>query len=152
MHTRRRSLRRRTFPSSSRYAAERNGDALDSNAWTTQGTYELSDVTWKPTFTYRYAFFQGDDPATAADEAFDPLFPGFYDWGYWWQGEIAGEYFLSNSNLASHLVRAHFTPAESVSGGLLFYRFRLDQPGIGTGRRSPRRTWPSRPTSTRTGK
>jgi len=111
------------------YAAERNGDALDSNAWTAQGAYELSDVTWKPTLTYRYAFFQGDDPDTPANEAFDPLFLGFYDWGYWWQGEIAGEYFLSNSNLASHLVRAHFTPAESVSGGLLFFRFRLDQPG-----------------------
>ena len=61
--------------------------------------------TWKPKLSYRYAFFQGDDPATAANEAFDPLFLGFYDWGTWWQGEIAGEYFLSNSNLKSHLVR-----------------------------------------------
>ena len=26
---------------------------------------------------------------------------GFSDWGTWWQGEIAGEYFLSNSNLRS---------------------------------------------------
>jgi hypothetical protein len=109
------------------YASERNGEALDSNAWSAQGTYELSDVAWKPAFTYRYAFFQGDDPATAANEAFDPLFPGFYDWGTWWQGEIAGEYFLSNSNLQSHLVRAHVTPNDSVSGGLLFWKFRLDQ-------------------------
>jgi hypothetical protein len=38
------------------------------------------------------AFFQGDDPDTASNEAFEPLFPGFYDWGTWWQGEIAGEY------------------------------------------------------------
>ena len=36
---------------------------------------------WKPTLTYRYAFFEGDDPATAANEAFDPLFLGFHDWG-----------------------------------------------------------------------
>ena len=50
--------------------------------------------------------FEGDDPDTADNEAFDPLFLGFYDWGTWWQGEIAGEYFLSNSNLKSHLVRA----------------------------------------------
>ena len=48
------------------------------------------------------------------NEAFDPLLPGFYDWGTWWQGEIAGEYFLSNSNLKSHLIRAHVTPSESV--------------------------------------
>ena len=96
------------------YASERNGDALDSDAWTLQGAYQFSDVTWTPTLSYRYAFFEGDDPATAANEAFDPLFLGFYDWGTWWQGEIAGEYFLSNSNLMSHLVRVH-VDAERVA-------------------------------------
>lgn len=74
------------------YTSERNGEALDSNAWTLLGAYELQDVSWKPKLSYRYAFFQGDDPATAANENFDPLLPGFYDWGSWWQGEIAGEY------------------------------------------------------------
>jgi hypothetical protein len=109
------------------YASERNGEALHSNAWTAQGAYELSDVSWKPTLTYRYAFFQGDKPETADNEAFDPLFVGFYDWGYWWQGEIAGEYFLSNSNLKSHLLRAHVAPNDAVGGGLMFFRFSLDQ-------------------------
>ena len=110
------------------YASERNGEALDSNAWTLQGAYELSEVNWKPKLTYRYAFFQGDNPDTAGNEAFDPLFLGFYDWGYWWQGEIAGEYFLSNSNLVSHLIRAEVSPSEAVGGGLMFYKFNLDQP------------------------
>jgi Alginate export len=110
------------------YASERNGDALDSNAWTLQGGYQFSDLTWKPTFTYRYAFFQGDDPDTVTNEAFDPLFLGFYDWGTWWQGEIAGEYFLSNSNLKSHLVRAHVSPSDAVRGGLMFFKFSFDQP------------------------
>ena len=110
------------------YASERNGEALHSNAWTAQGAYEFSQATWKPTFTYRYASFQGDDPETAGNEAFDPLFPGFYDWGSWWQGEIAGEYFLSNSNLKSQLVRAHVAPTDALSGGLMFYRFGLDRP------------------------
>ena len=110
------------------YAAERNGAALRSNAWTVQGAYELSTVTWKPAFTYRYAFFQGDNPDTAENEAFDPLFPGFYDWGYWWQGEIAGEYFLSNSNLKSHLFRAHVAPSDKVGGGVLLFKFNLDRP------------------------
>ena len=110
------------------YASERNGEALHSNAWTAHGAYELSDVNWKPTFTYRYAFFQGDNLDTPDNEAFDPLFLGFYDWGYWWQGEIAGEYFLSNSNLKSHLVRTHVAPNDAVGGGLMFFRFSLDQP------------------------
>ena len=108
------------------YASERNGEALHSNAWTAQASYELSDVTWKPTFTYRYAFFQGDDPETTNNEAFDPLMLGFYDWGYWCQGEIAGEYFVSNSNLISHQLRVHAQPSEAISTGLIFYDFRLD--------------------------
>jgi hypothetical protein len=110
------------------YASERNGEALDSNAWTLQGAYQLSKMTWKPRFSYRYAFFQGDDPTTIANEAFDPLLLGFYDWGTWWQGEIAGEYFLSNSNLISHQYRAHVQPNDAISGGVIFFNFRLDQP------------------------
>jgi hypothetical protein len=110
------------------YASERNGEALDSNAWTVDGAYELSTVTWKPKLSYRYALFQGDDPETATNEAFDPLFLGFHDWGTWWQGEIAGEYFLSNSNLKSHLVRVHVTPRDALSGGLMFYKFAFDHP------------------------
>jgi Alginate export len=110
------------------YAAERNGDLVDANAWTVKAGYELSSVTWKPALSYRYAFFQGDDPTSPANEAFDPLLPGFSDWGSWWQGEIAGEYFLSNSNLISHQVRAHVSPTDKVSGGLILYDFRLDHP------------------------
>ena len=111
------------------YAREDNGAALDSTGWTAQAAYAMSRVAWKPRLSYRYAFFEGDDPATPANEAFDPLFPGFHDWGTWWQGEIAGEYFLSNSNLISHQVRLHLTPSEAVGAGLMAYVFRLDQPG-----------------------
>ena len=110
------------------YASERNGNALDSNAWTLQGSYELSKVAWKPKLTYRYAFFQGDNLATPANENFDPLFLGFHDWGTWWQGEIAGEYFLSNSNSISHMVRAHVSPTDAIGGGLMFFKFKLDHP------------------------
>jgi hypothetical protein len=62
------------------------------------------------------------------------LLLGFSDWGTWWQGEIAGEYFLSNSNLKSHLIRLHASPLESVSGGLMFFKFSLDKPeSVGSG-------------------
>jgi hypothetical protein len=110
------------------YAMERNGDALDSDAWTLQGTYQTVQALWTPKLTYRYASFEGDDPATTANEAFDPLLVGFYDWGTWWQGEIAGEYFLSNSNLNSHQFRVHFTPSGRTGLGFIFYNFQIDQP------------------------
>ena len=110
------------------FAREDNGDLIASTAWMAQGAYELSKVGWKPKLSYRYAFFEGDDPGTTENEGFDSLLPGFYDWGTWWQGEIAGEYFLSNSNLISHQVRVHLTPSESLSGGLMGFVFQLDQP------------------------
>ena len=87
----------------------------------------MSQVAWKPRLSYRYAYFEGDDPATPKNEGFDSLLPGFYDWGTWWQGEIAGEYFLSNSNLSSHQLRLHLTPSESVGAGLIAFAFKLDQ-------------------------
>jgi Alginate export len=110
------------------YALEDNGAALDSTAWNVLVAYQL-DIVWKPKVSYRYAIFEGDDPATPDNEAFDGLLTGFYDWGAWWQGEIAGEYFVSNSNLISHQLRVHTTPNDAISTGLIFYDFLLDQPG-----------------------
>jgi hypothetical protein len=110
------------------YAMEDNGDLRSSTAWNLLGAYELSKMSWKPKLSYRYAFFQGDDPGTTKNESFDMLLPGFYDWGTWWQGEIGGEYFLSNSNLISHQVRVHVKPSGSVGAGLFGYVFKLDQP------------------------
>ena len=110
------------------YAREENGSTLGSTAWMAEAGYEFGAVAGKPKLSYRYAYFQGDDPSTEKSEGFDPLFPGFYDWGTWWQGEIAGEYFLSNSNLISHQARVHFTPTESLGAGLIGFLFKLDQP------------------------
>jgi len=109
------------------YALEDNGALLDSEAWNALAAYQFSGG-WMPKVSYRYAIFEGDDPTTAANEAFDGLLTGFSDWGTWWQGEIAGEYFVSNSNLISHQLRLHATPNESVSMGFLLFDFALDKP------------------------
>lgn len=108
------------------YAKEDNGSKLDSTAWNALVAYQFESA-WTPKLSYRYAFFEGDDPKTSKNEGFDGLLTGFYDWGTWWQGEIAGEYFLSNSNLISHQLRVHTKPSESVGTGLIFYDFLLDQ-------------------------
>jgi alginate export protein len=113
------------------YAMEDNGDLIDSTAFTAQVGWQLESA-WKPKISYRYAEFDGDDPDTAKNEAFDSLWTGFYDWGAWWQGEIAGEYFASNSNLVSHQLRVHTKPSEAIGTGLILYDFKLqqDQPGL----------------------
>ena len=85
------------------------------------------------------------------NEGFDSLLPGFYDWGSWWQGEIAGKYFLSNSNLISHQVRLHLTPTDAIGTGLIFFKFSADKAGRRRSRRDLRRRRRRRWTGTWTG-
>ena len=72
----------------------------------------------------------GDDPDTEEDERFRPLAYGFTDYGTWYQGEIAGNYPLENSNLISHLLRAQAFPTEKLTLNLLYYNFKLDEKQI----------------------
>jgi len=108
------------------YAKEDNGDLIDSDAWNAELGWQFEGA-WKPKVSYRYAVFEGDDPNTTDNEAFDGLWTGFYDWGTWWQGEIAGEYFASNSNLVTNTLRVHTKPTESISTGLILIDFKTDQ-------------------------
>ena len=108
---------------------EDNGQALDATAWYIQPSWTWDEARWPTVLYYRYAYFEGDNPDTPANEDYDPLFPGFYDWGSWWQGEIAGEYLISNSNLVSHMLRLHTDPTSRIGTGLIWFDFSLDQPG-----------------------
>jgi hypothetical protein len=108
-------------------AYEENHNLMHSTAWNALGAYQLSKLPWKPKLSYRYAFFEGANPNKAVNTAFDPLYVGFYDWGTWWQGEIAGEYFLSNSNNISHQARIHMSPTDKLGWGVIGYWFYADQ-------------------------
>jgi len=44
---------------------------------------------------------------------------GLSDWGYWFQGELLGEWVLPNSNLRSHMVRLELTPNDVFTFNLL---------------------------------
>ena len=105
------------------YAYEDNGEQADVERLDGRGGVRIRGRGREAKARYRYSFYEGDDPSTPKSEAFDPLFPGFHDWGTWWQGEIAGEYFLSNSNLTSQQARVHFAPTESLGTGLIGYSF-----------------------------
>lgn len=110
------------------YVKEDNGVALDSQAWYTNFAWQFKELSWQPQLSYRYASFEGDDPDTLKNEAFDPLRYGFPDWGTWFQGEIIGEYVLGNSNLNSHLLRLKAKPNKDLSLNLLYFMFLSDQP------------------------
>lgn len=97
------------------YVYEDNGDLVSDSGWYLSAGYQWKDVPWTPTLTYRYASFS---------ENYDPLFYGFYDWGYWYQGEVLGEYVLSNSNLDSHMLKFNVKPLEAVSASLFYFSFK----------------------------
>ena len=108
------------------YVNQDNGDSLEASAWYLSAEYPWKDVAWSPSLTYRYASFEGGDDSSGQSNNYDPLFYGFYDWGYWYQGEVLGEYVLSNSNLNSSMVRVGLDPTDDIHVNLFYYNFKLD--------------------------
>ena len=78
--------------------------ALDAYAWYISPSYTFSAAAWTPTLYYRFASFSGDDPNTADNEGYDPLFYGATGYNTWFIGEIAANYsgpFSSNADVHS---------------------------------------------------
>jgi len=100
------------------YVYEDADDGYDAgHGWYVSGSYQFEKIPWKPELTYRYANF---------DQDYDPLYYGIYDWGYWYQGEILGEYVLLNTNLKTQMVRLKANPIDPVTVNLFYYNFKLD--------------------------
>lgn len=101
----------------------------EGDAWYIEPQYTFSNISYSPKLTYRYSVFSGDDDATDGDsEAFDPLFYGFgRGWGTWFQGEIAGEYLLFNTNQNTHMFKADIYPTETTNLGVAYYINELEE-------------------------
>jgi hypothetical protein len=93
----------------------------EAYAWYVTPAYQLSTLPWTPQLSYRYASFSG-----GGTRGFDSLFTGLPEWGSWFQGELLGEYILSDSNLNSHQVRLQVKPLEKVTVNLIYYKFLLN--------------------------
>jgi len=103
------------------------GKASDGEGWFARAKYQWEDVGWTPELSYRYTHLSGDDPDSQKNERFSPIAYGFTDWGTWYQGEIAGEYILENSNLNSHQLRLQLFPSDSLALSVFYYKFLLDE-------------------------
>jgi hypothetical protein len=101
---------------------------IDAQGWYAQAGWFFEETTWAPWVGYRYATFDGDNPRTATDERFREIAYGYTDYGFWFQGEITGNYPLANGNLNSHMFRVKGTPSESLTLNFFYYDFSLDQP------------------------
>lgn len=113
---------------STEYAFEKNGSRFQSNGGFAKISYGFDDVAWSPELSFRYTGLQGDNPNTPQNESFNPLAYGFSDWGTWYQGEIIGEFVLSNTNLLSYLFSVKLKPHKTLYLQLFYYHFIIDQP------------------------
>ncbi|MFD2233182.1 hypothetical protein [Phaeospirillum tilakii] len=111
---------------------ERNdgtGRRLAAEGWYAEAGWSFSALPWRPVLTYRYAHFSGDDPASRdRSENFDPLRYGMVrGWGSYYHGEVAGQYYLFNSNENLHMVQLAAGPREDLRVGAIWYALALDR-------------------------
>ena len=91
-------------------------------------------VTFAPFFKASYIYYSGDDPTTADNEGFDPLFYGWKDWGQWFVGSI-NSWTLSPTNQQATMLEAGLYPSQTTMFRAQYYDFDLDYesvPGAGT--------------------
>ncbi|ARS26651.1 alginate export family protein [Sphingomonas sp. KC8] len=93
------------------YAYEWN-NTPDLSAWAgrAQIGYTFADSPWKPTLTYSYQTFSGDDPDTTKLERFDPL---YYEGSpsSWSTGSKSSMVFI-NSNINAHQIALAVGPTQ----------------------------------------
>ena len=109
---------------------------VNANAWYLEPGYQLSDVTWTPKLSYRYAHFSGDkNPNDTTKKAYDPFFYNAITRGFgtWFIGEIVGNYVISNSNVNIHEVVLSVNPTDSLKLSLLAYNYTYDAKTQNTG-------------------
>lgn len=84
----------------------------DARAYYVRAGYTFANLPWKPSLSYRYASFSGDDPNTRTYERFDNQLSSGLD--TWVQG-VNAKKVVSNSNLNSHRIRLNVTPTDNLS-------------------------------------
>jgi len=100
------------------------GYALSAWAWYGTAGYIAKDVPWRPSLSYRYAWFSGDNPDTPRYERFDPLLSTGL--GVWLQGVSFGK-ITTNSNLETHRVQFNVAPNDSLNLTFDYYFLRAPE-------------------------
>lgn len=99
------------------------GGGMSANGWYAGVGIDLRNVGWAPRIYYRYAFMQGDDPASHTYTRFDPLLSGGL--AEWVQGinmcKVVGP-----GNLITHRVELQVYPSRNFNMEIDYYHLKAD--------------------------
>lgn len=106
------------------------GAPNDATAWYAEGELTIPGLSWLTRLSYRYAWMSGDRPETAKNEEYRGLFFTIFrrDWDTWYQGEIAGEYHLFNSNQITQMLKLKTFPVKQWALTAYYYHHELEEP------------------------
>lgn len=103
-----------------------SNDDYEMDAHAAYGTlgYIFGSAGWKPSLSYRYATFSGDDPATPEFERFDSLMSTGL--GIWLQGLSFGKVYR-NGNLNTHRIQGNIAPQPGMNVTVTWHKLRADE-------------------------
>ena len=97
---------------------------MDARAGYAEIGYQFSNIGWRPTPSYRYSRFTGDDPDTATFERWDPLFAG--GGGDEWVQGLNQYKVVQTSNVIAHRFMARLQPTPRWELTPQFWLFKAD--------------------------
>lgn len=90
-------------------------------------TLSFNELKFAPFIKGRYIYLPGDDPDTASkNEAFDPMFYGWKDWGTWFMGSI-NSWNIANTNERVAMLEAGLYPTSTTMLRCQYFSTRLDR-------------------------
>lgn len=97
---------------------------MDARAGYAEIGFQFNETTWRPTPSYRYSYFSGDNPDTATFERWDPLFAGGA--GDEWVQGLNQYKVVQTSNVIAHRFMARLQPTPRWELTPQFWIFRAD--------------------------
>ena len=90
--------------------------------WYIENEYHVPLGFYTPIINYRYSNLSGDDLETEKNEGYRGLYYTIFKrgWDTWYQGEIAGEYHLFNSNQITQMFKLKL-PLSKTSFAIIYY-------------------------------
>lgn len=106
-------------------ALQRNSNfPMKATAYTGELGYAFAQAAWKPTLSYRYSHFSGDDPHTARYERWDPLLSGGN--GEQWVQGINHFKVVQIGNVNAHRIQLRMRPHQKLELVAQYWRFKAD--------------------------